>query len=66
MELFLLQLTRFVVMQGGLTFNSLIVLDRIVQQKKIRLVGIIGSCPESVIEKIEELMRKMKEDGGTM
>lgn len=49
--------------QMGLTFDSLIVLDRIVQLKKIRLVGIIGSCPESVIEKIEELIRKMKEDG---
>jgi hypothetical protein len=39
------------------------VLDRIVQLKKIRLGTIIDSCPESVIEKIEELLRKMKEDG---
>jgi hypothetical protein len=52
--------------QMGLTFDSLIVLDRIEQFKKIRLVGIIGSCPESVIEKIEEFLRKMKEDGMCM
>jgi len=52
--------------QMGLTFDSLNVLDRIEQFKKIRLVGIIGTCPESVIEKIEELMLKMKEDGLTI
>ncbi|MCK9400166.1 MAG: type II toxin-antitoxin system PemK/MazF family toxin [Bacteroidales bacterium] len=50
----------------GLTFDSLIVLDRIEQFKKIRLVGRIGSCPESVIDKIEELLRKIKEDGETV
>ncbi|MBP6977297.1 MAG: hypothetical protein PHD61_04785 [Bacteroidales bacterium] len=49
--------------QMGLTFDSLIVLDRIAQFKKIRLVACIGSCPESVIDKIEELLQKMKEDG---
>jgi len=49
--------------QMGLTFDSLIVLDRIIQLKKIRLVGIIGTCPQSVIERIEELQQKMKEDG---
>jgi len=47
----------------GLTFDSLIVLDRIEQFKKIWLVGIIGTCPQSVIEKIEELLQKIKEDG---
>jgi len=46
--------------QMGLTFDSLIILDRIMQLKKIRLVGCIGTCPESVIDKIEELLRKMK------
>jgi hypothetical protein len=50
-------------LQMGLTFDSLIVLDRIAQFKKIRLVGCIGTCPESVIEKIEELLHKMKDDG---
>ncbi len=48
--------------QMGLTFDSLIILDRIMQFKKIRLVGCIGTCPESVIEKIEELMGEMKEE----
>ena len=52
--------------QMGLTFDSLIVLDRIAQFKKIRLLDCIGSCPDSVIEKIEELLRKMKEDGGSI
>ena len=38
--------------QMGLTFDSLIVLDRIFQMNKIRLAGNIGSCPQSVINKI--------------
>lgn len=49
--------------QMGLTFDSLIVLDRIFQMKKIRLTGVIGSCPQSIVEKIEEIMQLMKENG---
>jgi len=33
--------------------------------QKIRLVGAIESCPESAIEKIEELLKKTKGNGLT-
>lgn len=49
--------------QMGLTFDSLVVLDRIVPLKKIRLSSKIGSCPQPVIDKIENILRKMREDG---
>ena len=49
--------------QMGLVFDSLIVLDRIFQMNKIRLAGIIGTCPQSVIDKIEEILQNMKENG---
>jgi hypothetical protein len=49
--------------QMGLGFDSLIVLDRIFQFKKFRLTGVIGSCPQSVIDKIEEIMQQMRENG---
>lgn len=50
-------------LQMGLTFDSLIVLDRILTLKKLRLVGIIGSCPQSIINKIENILQQMKENG---
>jgi hypothetical protein len=49
--------------QMGLTFDSLIVLDRILTLKKLRLVGNIGSCPQSIIDKIEEIMQQMRKNG---
>jgi hypothetical protein len=49
--------------QMGLTFDSLIVLDRILQFKKLRLAGVIGSCPLSIVEKIEEIMKLMRKNG---
>jgi mRNA-degrading endonuclease toxin of MazEF toxin-antitoxin module len=49
--------------QMGLTFDSLIILDRTESLRKLRLAGKIGSCPDSVIDKIEEILQKMREDG---
>jgi len=49
--------------QMGLGFNSLIVLDRIFQLKKFRLAGVIGSCPQSVIDKIEKIIHLMRKNG---
>ena len=49
--------------QMGLGFDSLIVLDRIFQLKKFRLAGVIGRCPQSVIDKIEEILEQMKKNG---
>lgn len=41
--------------QMGLTFDSIIVLNREIQLKKTRLAGKIGTCPDSIIKKIEAL-----------
>jgi len=49
--------------QMGLTFDSLVVLDRILTIKKIRLAGIIGTCPQSIIDKIEEILQQMRKNG---
>ena len=49
--------------QMGLGFDSLVVLDRILTIKKLRLSGVIGTCPQSVIEKIEEILQLMRENG---
>ena len=49
--------------QMGLGFDSLIVLDRIFQMKKIRLANVIGTCPQSIVEKIEEIMQLMRKNG---
>ena len=48
--------------QMGLTFDSLVVLDRTVSLKKFRIADYIGSCPQNVINRIEELLRQKKED----
>ncbi|MCJ7446550.1 MAG: type II toxin-antitoxin system PemK/MazF family toxin [Bacteroidales bacterium] len=48
--------------QMGLTFDSLVVVDRTVSLKKIRVIYKIGSCPQNIIDKIEELLRLKKED----
>jgi hypothetical protein len=49
--------------QMGLIFDSLVVVDRTVPLKRIRLSHKIGTCPQSIISKIEELIKKKKEDG---
>ena len=49
--------------QMGLTFDSIIVLDRHTTLKKIRLRSTNCSCPQIIIDKIEELIQKMKDDG---
>jgi len=49
--------------QMGLTFDSLIILDRILQFKKFRLAGVIGTCPQSIVEKFEEIMKLMRKNG---
>jgi len=49
--------------QMGLTFDSLVVLDRIHIIKKLRLAGVIGTCPQSVIDKIEEIIQLMRKKG---
>lgn len=48
--------------QMGLTFDSLVVLDRIITLKKLRLTGVIGTCPQSIVEKIEEIMQQMQQN----
>lgn len=45
--------------QMGLTFDSIIVLDRTATLKKFRLANKIGTCPQSIIDKIEEMMDEM-------
>ena len=47
----------------GLDFDSVIILDRIVPLKKLRLTGKIGSCPDSIIEQIEEMLDLMRKNG---
>lgn len=49
--------------QMGLTFDSIIILDRILTLKKVRLAGVVGTCPDSIVEKIEAMMGKMRSDG---
>jgi hypothetical protein len=49
--------------QMGLTFDSLVVLDRILTLKKRRLSGIIGTCPQSIIERVEDILQQMRENG---
>jgi hypothetical protein len=49
--------------QMGLTFDSLVVLDRIITLKKLRLTGVIGTCPETIVERIEEIMQQMRKNG---
>ena len=46
----------------GLQFDSLIVLDREVSVSKYRLLSKIGSCPESIIDRIEELLEQKRKD----
>ena len=47
--------------QMGLTFDSLIVLNRTATLKKIRLIyPPIGSCPQSIIDKIEDMLLDME------
>lgn len=46
----------------GLGFDSLIVLDRIFQLKKFRLAGVIGTCPQSIIDKIEEILQLIRKN----
>jgi hypothetical protein len=48
--------------QMGLTFDSLVVIDRIVTLPKFRLYYQIGTCPKSIIDRIEDLLRQKKED----
>lgn len=48
----------------GLTFTSLVVVDRLVELRKVRLSQAIGSCPQSIIDRIESLIEKMNEDKG--
>jgi hypothetical protein len=48
--------------QMGLTFDSLIVLDRIISLGKIRLACKIGTCPQSVIDKIDEILVQMRKN----
>ncbi len=46
----------------GLTFSSLIILDRLVIVKRFRLLPKIGECPDSIVEKIEEMLNQMERD----
>ena len=46
----------------GLTFDSLIVIDRTVVLKKFRMADYIGSCPQYIINRIEDLLKQKKAD----
>jgi hypothetical protein len=48
--------------QMGLTFDSLVVVDRTVFLKKLRIADFIGSCPQNIINRIENLLTQKKED----
>ena len=48
--------------QMGLTFDSLVVVDRTVFLKKFRIADYIGSCPQNIINRIEDLLRQKKDD----
>jgi len=48
--------------QMGLTFDSLVIIDRTVTLAKFRLSHQIGTCPKSIIDRIKELLRQKKED----
>jgi len=49
--------------QMGLTFNSIIVLDRFATLKKIRLSPVIGSCTDNIIVQIENMLDTMRKNG---
>jgi hypothetical protein len=40
----------------GLTFDSIIILDRKSQLKKTRLVRKMGICPQTIIDRINEML----------
>ncbi|MBN2636001.1 MAG: type II toxin-antitoxin system PemK/MazF family toxin [Prolixibacteraceae bacterium] len=44
----------------GLSFDSLIVVDREAVLEKVRLHRKIGECPDSIIERIEDLLKEKK------
>ncbi|MEI6048891.1 MAG: type II toxin-antitoxin system PemK/MazF family toxin [Bacteroidota bacterium] len=48
--------------QMGLTFDSLVVVDRTVFLKKLRIADYIGSCPQNIIDRIEQLLKQKKSD----
>lgn len=47
----------------GLTYSSLIILDKLGDFRKILLFGKPTRCPDLIIEKIEELLEEMKRNG---
>ena len=47
----------------GLTYTSMLIIDRAFTLNKIRLTNVIGKCPDSVINKIEEMITKAKNTG---
>ena len=49
--------------QMGLGFDSLVVLDRILTINKLRLAGVIGTCPPLVVDKIEKILQLMRKNG---
>jgi hypothetical protein len=38
-------------------------LDRVLSLRKLLLAGKIDSCPQSIIDKIEDILQHMREDG---
>jgi hypothetical protein len=47
----------------GLSYTSIIILDRHGDLPKFRIWGKPKKCPDSVIEKIEDLLEEMKRNG---
>jgi len=50
-------------MAMNLEFTSLLLFDRLFDLPKYRLLNKKGRCPDSVIEKIEDLLEEMKRNG---
>ena len=38
-------------------------MHRILNIKKLKLAGVIGTCPQSVIDKIAEILQQMRKNG---
>lgn len=47
----------------NLDFSSLLIFDRLFDMPKFLLLKKTGRCPDSLIEKIEELLEEMKRNG---
>ena len=47
----------------NLDYTSILIFDRLFDMPKYLMIKKTGTCPDTLIEKIEALLEKMKEDG---